>query len=82
MVNIKVIKNIWLFCIYFLKLMVWLTLISLVSNWVEMCERKRALIWNYFSKDGATLIPREKLIDVAWKKFLMPVFLLGGTRFK
>lgn len=76
MVNIKVIKNIWLFCIHFLKITVLFTLISLVSNWVEMCERKRALIWNYFSKDGSTTIPIEELIDGALKKFLMSVFLL------
>lgn len=25
-----------------------LALICLVSNWVEMCEGKRALIWNLF----------------------------------
>lgn len=48
MESIKVIKNIWLFCIYFLKLAHMLALICLVSNWVEMCEGKRALIWNLF----------------------------------
>lgn len=76
MENIKVITNIWLFCIYYLKLTVLLTLISLVSNWVEMCERKRALIWNYFSKDDSSLIHTEEQIDVALREFLMSALLL------
>lgn len=76
MENIKVIKNIWLFCIYFLKLTVLLTLISLVSNWVEVCERKRALIRSCFSNDGSPVIHIKEIIDVALKKFLMSTFLL------
>lgn len=41
-----------------------------------MCERKIALIGNYFSKDGLTMIHTEELIDVALKEFLMSAFLL------
>lgn len=61
---------------YFLKLTVLLTLISLVSNWVEMCEGKRALMWNCFSKDDSTVIHTEEQIDVALRKPLMSAFLL------
>lgn len=47
-----------------------------MSNWVEMCERKRALIWNRFSKDDSTVMHTEEQIDVALKKFLMSAFSL------
>lgn len=67
MENIKAIKNIWLFCIYFLNLTGLLTLICLVSNWVEMWERKRALIGSYFSKVWFNDDRMAELIAVALK---------------
>lgn len=51
-------------CINFLKLTVSFTLIFLVFNWVEMCEREKGLIGNYFSEGSLTTEHKMKLLDV------------------
>lgn len=51
-------------CINFLKLTVSFTLIFLVFNWVEMCERKKGLIGSYFSETSLTTEHIKKLLNV------------------
>lgn len=51
-------------CINFLKLTVSFTLIFLVFNWFEMCEREKGLIGNYFSESSLTTEHIKKLLDV------------------
>lgn len=51
-------------CINFLKLTVSFTLIFLVFNWVEMCEREKGLIGNYFSESGLTTEHIKELLDM------------------
>lgn len=51
-------------CINFLKLTVSFTLIFLVFNWVEMCERKKGLIGNYFSESSLTTEHIKELLDM------------------
>lgn len=51
-------------CINFLKLTVSFTLIFLVFNWVEMCEREKGLIGNYFSENSLTTEHIKELLDM------------------
>lgn len=51
-------------CINFLKLTVSFTLIFLVFNWVEMCEREKGLIGNYFPESSLTTEHIKELLDM------------------
>lgn len=51
-------------CINFLKLTISFTLIFLVFNWVEMCEREKGLIGNCFLESSLTTEHMKKLLDV------------------